>query len=79
MTDMTNINGGSFHQGSQYQKHGYLSPEDEKNMTQVLFEMIMQETKLEKHKQDLVEQSDFNLMDGFQMMDEKNLGWVSAP
>lgn len=50
MTDMTNINGGSFHQGSQYQKHGYLSPEDEKNMTQVLFEMIMQETKLEKHK-----------------------------
>jgi len=41
--------------------------------------MIMQETKLEKHKQDLVEQSDFNLMDGFQMMDEKNLGWVSAP
>ena len=50
MTDMTNIHGGSFHQGSALQKHGYLSAEDEKNMTQVLFEMIMQETRLEKHK-----------------------------
>jgi len=50
MNDMTGVNGGSFIQGSQYQKHGYLSAEDEKNMTQVLFEMIMQETKLEKHK-----------------------------
>lgn len=34
MNDMTNINGGgSFNQGNQYQKHGYLSAEDEKNMT----------------------------------------------
>jgi len=30
-------------------------------------------------KQLLVEKSDFNLMDAFQMIDSKSLGWVSAP
>lgn len=34
---------------------------------------------MERQKQSLAEQSDYNLMDGFQMMDEKNLGWVAAP
>ena len=33
MTDMTNVHGGSFNQGSQMQRHGYLNAEDEKNMT----------------------------------------------
>lgn len=43
MTDMTNIHPGSisFNQASALKRHGYLNPEDEKNMTQVLFEMIM--------------------------------------
>jgi hypothetical protein len=34
---------------------------------------------MEKQKQSLAEQSDFNLMDGFSMLDDRNLGWVSAP
>lgn len=34
---------------------------------------------LERQKQILVEQGDFNLMDAFNMMDAKSLGWVSAP
>ena len=41
--------------------------------------MVQQEQYLENKKQQLVEQPDFNLMDGFQMIDSKNLGWVSAP
>jgi len=41
--------------------------------------MIINEKELEEIKQTLAEQTDFNLMDAFQMIDEKSLGWVSAP
>ena len=44
-----------------------------------MYEMILNEKELEQAKQDLIEQSDFNLMDAFQMMDQRSLGWVSAP
>ena len=37
------------------------------------------EEQLEAAKQKRAEQGDFNLMDAFQMIDERNLGWVSAP
>ena len=41
--------------------------------------MIQFETFLEKKKQDCVEQADFNLMDAYAMIDERSLGWISAP
>lgn len=53
--------------------------DDERELTQLFFDMIQQEQYLENYKQQLVEQPDFNLMDGFQMIDSKSLGWVSAP
>ena len=44
-----------------------------------MYEMILNEQEIEKSKQALAEQGDFNLMDAFQMLDDRNLGWVSAP
>ena len=41
--------------------------------------MILNEQEIEKSKQALAEQGDFNLMDAFQMLDDRNLGWISAP
>jgi len=41
--------------------------------------MVQNEVALERKKQELVEQADFNLMDAYAMIDEKSLGWVSAP
>lgn len=58
---------------------GPLRAEDERELVQVLYEMILNEKELEEAKQRLAEQGDFNMMDAFQILDEKNLGWVSAP
>ena len=75
MTDMTNVHAGT----SASQSVGSLNGEDERELTQLLFDMIQNETLLERAKQECVEMGDFNLMDGFAMIDEKSLGWVSAP
>lgn len=81
MTDMTNIHGGNGvpSYGSQVRKVGELSPDDERELVQLLFEMIVNEKELEAAKMRLAEQGDFNLMDAFQMIDAKSLGWVSGP
>lgn len=79
MTDMTNVHAGSVPLHGNPLHVGPLTLEDERALVQVFFDMIMQEQELERQKQTLVEQSDFNTMDCFQMMDEKSLGWVSAP
>ena len=41
--------------------------------------MIIHMKEIEEAKQKLAEQGDFNLMDGFDMMDERSLGWIAAP
>jgi len=80
MTDMTNVHTGSIPiAGSQKQSCSPLTVDDEKELVQLFFDMIQNETHLERVKQQCVEMGDFNLMDGFAMMDEKSLGWVSAP
>jgi len=80
MTEMTNVHPGSIIvQGGQKVHVGPLRAEDERELVQVLYEMILNEKELEEAKQKLAEQGDFNMMDAFQMLDEKNLGWVSAP
>lgn len=76
---MTNVHSGSavpLHGSSRF---GPLHVEDERELVQLFFDMIENEKYLEMQKQKLVEQADFNLMDAFQMIDEKSLGWVSAP
>lgn len=67
MTDMTNIHSGNGipSHGSQIRKVGELSPEDERELVQLLFEMIVNEKELEAAKMRLAEQGDFNLMDAF--------------
>lgn len=60
-------------------KPGPLHVDDEREMVQLLYEMITNENDIEVAKQKLAEQGDFNLMDAFQMFDERNLGWISAP
>ena len=42
-----------------------LSPDDEIELVQLLFEMIVCEQELEASKMRLAEQADFNLMDAF--------------
>lgn len=80
MTDMTNVHSGSIPiTGSQKLNCSPLHPQDEQELTQLLFDMITNETELERVKQQCVEMGDFNLMDAFAMIDEKSLGWVSAP
>lgn len=77
MTDMTNVHSGKI--AAAQLNHGPLNAGDEQELTQLIFDMIQQEMFLELMKQKLVEEADFNLMDAFQMIDDKNLGWVSAP
>mmetsp|Transcript_6825 Transcript_6825/g.11514 ORF Transcript_6825/g.11514 Transcript_6825/m.11514 type:complete len:155 (+) Transcript_6825:1209-1673(+) len=82
MTDMTNVHPGTLHfpvGGGQQNNFGPLNTEDEREMVQLFFEMILNEKELEEAKHQLVEQADFNLIDAFQMIDDKSLGWVSAP
>ena len=64
MTDMTNVHSGSVpvHNSSKY---GPLCVDDERELVQLMFDMIQMEKYLEEKKQTLVEQADFNLMDGF--------------
>lgn len=66
--DSTNTQGGNLHfsvQGGQTQGFGPLSGEDERELVQLFFEMIVNEKELEDAKQALVENADFNLMDAF--------------
>ena len=59
--------------------NGPLNYEDERELVQLFFEMIVNEKQLEKAKMDLAECSDYNLVDGFSILDGRSLGWVSAP
>lgn len=55
MTDMTNVHSGSIplHAANNYV--GPLNMEDERGLVQVFFDMIMQETAMEKQKESLAE------------------------
>lgn len=80
MNDMTNVHPGFVPvNGSQKINCSPITATDEKDLVQLLFDMIQYEKMLEQKKQELVEKADFNLMDAYAMIDEKSLGWVSAP
>ena len=55
MTDMTNIHSGSIPLHGANNFVGPLNREDERGLVQVLFDMIIQETDMEKQKQTLAE------------------------
>jgi hypothetical protein len=81
LLDNTNIHsggGGVPNFGASRSPHGPLTQEDEKDMVQLLYEIILNEKEVEKAKMTLAECSDFNLMDAFSMVDNKSLGWASA-
>ena len=59
--------------------NGPLNIEDEREMVQLFFEMIVNEKQLEAAKMNLAECSDFNLVDAFSILDAKSLGWVTSP
>lgn len=52
-------------QGAPKSGVGPLNAADERELVQVLYEMILNEKELEEAKQRLTEQGDWNLMDGF--------------
>lgn len=81
MTEMTGVHPGTVELmgGQPILVHGPLNGEDERELVQTMYEMILNEQDIEKSKQALAEQGDFNLMDAFQMLDDRNLGWISAP
>ena len=58
---------------------GPLTPYDEKLLATLLYEIILNEKDIEEAKMKLAECADFNLMDAFSMIDDKSLGWTSAP
>lgn len=65
MTDMTGVHAGTvFSQNGKVQV-GPLHPDDEREMVQLLYEMIVNEQEVEKAKEKLAEQGDFNMMDAF--------------
>ncbi len=51
---------------------------DEEELTHAFKETIRLETELENAKIKLARESDFNLMDGFQMIDRGGRGWVTS-
>ena len=79
MTDMTGVHPGTVATSGGKVAAGPLHAEDERELVQLMYEMIVNEQEIEAAKQSLAEQGDFNLMDAFQMIDDRNLGWVSAP
>lgn len=79
MTDMTGVHPGTILTSAGKVNAGPLHAEDERELVQLMYEMIVNEQDIEAAKQKLAEQGDFNLMDAFQMLDDRNLGWVSAP
>lgn len=56
-----------------------LDVENSDELITVLTDIIKHERELEEAKIRLVQQEDFNLMDGFQMIDLLGKGWVTAP
>jgi Ca2+-binding EF-hand superfamily protein len=40
--------------------------------------MIVYEAQIEEYRKKLAEAGDFNLIDAFSMLDQKNLGWLST-
>ena len=79
MTEMTGVHAGTVLTANGKVSHGPLHPDDEREMVQLMYEMISYEQEIEKAKEKLAEQGDFNLMDAFQMFDSRNLGWITAP
>jgi hypothetical protein len=64
MDENTNIHSGQVASHA-IERYGPLNVDDEREMVQLLFDMIQQEKKVEEAKCNLVEFQDFNLMDGF--------------
>jgi len=56
-----------------------LKQDDEEELVRAFKEQIALEKELEDAKIRLAMQVDFNLMDGFQMIDKNAKGWVSTP
>ena len=80
LTDKTNIHAGAIPiSGGPKLYNGPLNYEDERELVQLFFEMIVNEKALEQSKMALAECADFNLVDAFSILDHKSLGWVSAP
>ena len=80
MLDSTNVHsgGGIPNFGAPVQT-GPLTPFDEKQLVQLFYEIILNEKEIEQAKMKLAECADFNLMDALSMVDDKSLGWASAP
>lgn len=53
--------------------------EEEDELVTVLKDILQHEKELEDAKICLAQAPDFNLMDGFQMIDLHSKGWVTAP
>jgi hypothetical protein len=51
---------------------------DEKAIATLFHEMIVYEAQIEEHRKKLAEAGDFNLIDAFSMLDQKNLGWLAT-
>lgn len=80
LSDTTNIHAGSIPvSGGPKLYNGPLNAEDERDLVQLFYEMIMNEKELEQAKMALAECADFNLVDAFSILDAKSLGWVTAP
>ena len=56
-----------------------ISNEDEDELVQILKDIIQHESELEEAKVQLIQHSDFNLLDAFQLADVDSKGWVTAP
>lgn len=65
-------------QGQPKQNTGTLNHFDEKAIATLFHEMIVYEAQIEEHRKKLAEAGDFNLIDAFSMLDQKNLGWLAT-
>ena len=56
-----------------------LKNDEEDELITVFKEIINHEREVEDAKIKLVQTGDFNLNDGFQMLNQQSKGWITAP
>jgi hypothetical protein len=56
-----------------------LNNDEEDELITVFKEIINHERELEDSKIRLIQTGEFNLNDGFQLLDQQNKGWITAP
>lgn len=56
-----------------------LNNDEEDELITVFKEIINHERELEDAKIRLIQTGEFNLNDGFQLLDQQNKGWITAP